>query len=476
VRISYLLGNLGLDLAANPGAWGSGKTHCRQRWQRAAGVRVFVALARTGVWFQLNTTYHSPDNSLLTGAVTMTNTRQQFFRLSSPFQTYNYVVLTTPPVPKQKPLKERIWFWTTPFAPSLWGVLFASVVFSSVFLFILEGIGKYSDRLGDRKMAAKVVFQELSDGVLKNAMSLTSLGDHEAESVPGRVFGAVKALMIWICMASYLANLSATLANVPPPFRLIAGFDSFRQYGLPMCIRGISTYISAMTALYPGVTQQVVVGATTGTSTAVDVVAAVQSGQCAGAVLTNVDARYALNQGDPSGLYCTVSVVGTPTSSVFYYAYAFTPNSTAVPDSVVTAFSTAVDNSINSIAYDNTCSSTFLPVDRPAGGPCAVTLAQLAASSSITTVAALTPSDLAGLFAGIGMGAFVAILMAFMKLAFKATRARLFPGRPALDFGDDQKCEPGTTRGAALLRHASQVQGPRWEKPPEGQPLVWPPA
>ena len=223
--------------------------------------------------------------------------------------------------------------------------------------------------------------------------------------------------------------MAATLANVPPPFQLITGFDSFGLYGLPMCIRGISTYVSAMTALYPGVTQQVVVGATTGTSTAVDVVAAIQSGQCAGAVLTDVDARYALNQGDPNGQFCTINVVGSPTPSVFYYAFAFTPNSTAVPDSVVSAFSTAVDNSINSIAYDNTCSSEFLPVDRPSSGPCALTLAQLAASSSTTTVAALAPTDLAGLFAVIAMGAGVAIILALLTLAYKAARARFFPKR-----------------------------------------------
>ena len=407
----------------------------------------------------------------------MTNTRQQYFRLSSPFQYYNYVVLTTPPVPKQKTLEERIWFWTTPFTPGLWGLLFASIFFSSVFVFFLEGISKYSDHLGEGgSRAAKVVLQELSDGVLKNAMSLASMGDHETESVPGRVFGAVKALMIWICMvrlptrdaqplpthsdsfppgalahqASYLANLAATLANVPPPFQLITGFDSFGQYGLPMCIRGISTYVSAMTALYPGVTQQVVVGATTGTSTAVDVVAAIQSGQCAGAVLTDVDARYALNQGDPNGQFCTINVVGSPTPSVFYYAFAFTPNSTAVPDSVVSAFSTAVDNSINSIAYDNTCSSNFLPVDRPSSGPCALTLARLAASSSTTTVAALAPTDLAGLFAVIAMGAAVAIILAFMKLAFKVTRARLFLKRPASPSGGDDQ-ETGSHKPAGVL-------------------------
>jgi hypothetical protein len=363
----------------------------------------------------------------------MTNTRQQYFRLSSPFQYYQYVVLTTPPVPKEKTLQERIWFWTTPFSPGLWGVLFASIVFSSAFVFLLEGISKYSDHFEEGgKKAVKVVFQELSDGVLKNAMSLTSMGDQETESLPGRVFGAIKALMIWICMASYLANLAATLANVPPPFQLITGFDSFANYGIPMCIRGISTYISTMTALYPSVTQQVVVGPTTGTSTAVDVVAAVQSGQCPGAVLTNIDARYALNQGDPTGQFCTINVVGSPTASVFYYAFAFTPNTTQVPDAIVNAFSTAVDNSINSIAYDNTCSSVFLPVDRPANGPCSLTLAKLAAAGSGSTVAALTSTDLAGLFAVIAMGAAVALVMALTKLLFKEAHRRYTDRPPAV--------------------------------------------
>jgi hypothetical protein len=383
--------------------------------------------------------------------------RRPFLRESVATQAISYVLygpVGTLPIPT---LISRVWFWVTPFTPGLWGVLSASLVFATVFMIVLESfvlgteedLKELQEKLGIEHLPWwRQQLSLLAHSLFAHSMSLTTIKDQEPVTMPGKIYTIGKSFTWWIVMASYLATLAAILANVPQPVQLLNTLDDFAATGSVMCMRSGTPASTLMPALYPAATVAVIAqtsipsagvaagqpqviaapGAapatpaqllTFGSTNPSDVADAINAGSCQGGAMLESDASYLLNDGDPTGKYCTLGPSGPPTDSKFAFVFVLTSNVTQLPTPVVEALNMAIEGFQASGNYYNQCQNVYLPSSRQPGGACAAYLATQQVQSATVTVKPLGVTDLSGLFAVQAIGAMAAILITLLQVLVK---------------------------------------------------------
>ena len=261
-----------------------------------------------------------------------------------------------------------------------------------------------------------------------------------------QVYTIGKSFTWWIVMAAYLATMAAILANVPQPVQLLNTMNDFTTTGVLMCMRAGTPASFSLPAIFPAATQAVIAQTTVasqgivagqpqvisapgqgvpgdlslyGTTSAAQVADAILSGACQGAALQTTEASYLLNNGDPTGKYCTLTASGPPTDANFAYVFAFTANTTQLPTAVFEAFNLAIETFQVSGTYFNQCQNPNLFNGRQPGGPCAAYLATQQLAAATNTVKPLGVTDLSGLFAVQAIGAVAAILITGIQVFIK---------------------------------------------------------
>jgi hypothetical protein len=258
-----------------------------------------------------------------------------------------------------------------------------------------------------------------------------------------QVYTIGKSFTWWIVMAAYLATMAAILANVPQPVQLLNTINDFTTTGVLMCMRAGTPASFSLPAIFPAATQAVIAQATIasqgivagqpqvisapgqsvpvdlspfGTTSAAQVADAILSGACQGGALQTTEASYLLNNGDPTGKYCTLTASGPPTDANFPYVFAFTANTTQLPTAVFEAINLAIETFVVSGTYFNQCQNTNLFNGRQPGGPCAAYLATQQVAAATNTVKPLDVTDLSGLFAVQAIGAVAAIFITSIQV------------------------------------------------------------
>ena len=440
--------------------------------------------------------------------------RRPYLRESVTTQAISYVLygpVGTLPIPS---LSSQIWFWVTPFTPGLWGVLTASLVFATVFMIVLESVvlgteedlKELQEKLGIEHLPRwRQHLSLVAHSLFAHGMSLTTIKDQEPVTMPGKIYTIGKSFTWWIVMASYLATLAAILANVPQPVQLLNTLGDFAATGSVMCMRSGTPASTLLPALYPAATVAVIAqnnvpsagivagqpqviaapGATPatpaqlgnfGSTNPSDVADAINAGYCQGGVMLESDASYLLNDGDPTGKYCTLGTSGPPTESKVAFVFVLTSNVTQLPTAVVEALNMAIEGLQSNGKYYNQCQNVYLPSSRQPGGPCSAYLATQQIQSATATVKPLGVTDLSGLFAVQAIGAMAAILITLFQVFIK-WEINHHHGRGCIGSGKGRKSSakiPGEEE--AEIEEGSEEREEKHEKKREERRPEQPPA
>ena len=275
----------------------------------------------------------------------------------------------------------------------MWLALVALLVLQSLTYFYYEHSSEVDN----------VVHQERRRGILRAysyavflvAMSVVGTNNHVPTSISGRVYTAVAAFVIWICMASYISNLASLLSARPQAVQTVTGFDMFNTQ--PLCVRNNSIQLHFLASQLPNV-EFIITGPTTES-----MLNGVLSGLCQGGIDDELILRWTLGAGDPAGAFCGIDKVGPPTQGAYPFGLAFPANTSRVSRAQVDAVSVAIAAALYDGNY-STAESINLPQTRPLG-QCAAYLASVGTAST-SGVQPLSLTDMAGVFI-IGVSAVV---------------------------------------------------------------------
>ena len=272
----------------------------------------------------------------------------------------------------------------------MWLTLVALLVLQSLTYFYYEHSSEVDN----------VVHQERRRGILRAysyavflvAMSVVGTNNHVPTSISGRVYTAVAAFVIWICMASYISNLASLLSARPQAVQTVTGFDMFNTQ--PLCVRNNSIQLHFLASQLPNV-EFIITGPTTES-----MLNGVLSGLCQGGIDDELILRWTLGAGDPAGAFCGIDEVGPPTQGAYPFGLAFPVN---MSRSRVDAVSIAIAAALYDGNY-SAAESIYMPQTRPLS-QCAAYLASVGTAST-SGVQPLSLTDMAGVFI-IGVSAVV---------------------------------------------------------------------
>ena len=368
-------------------------------------------------------------------------TRLLYMRQSVSVLSFGYQAVTTRPVYPVPSTLSRVFFWTKPFAAGVWGMLVASTVAFAAFMWAFERNG--SDSFEGARSNGEVAGHAL----FKSSVALAVLVPFDPETAGGRVAAGVHAFSLLLILASYTANLAATLTTSEVPVQPINGVTDFSTL-LPACVRDSTTLVTYLNNTYPAVLASVTPQTTFGLSAygSADALRGVLAGTCVGALIPSTEAAFIMNQNDTGGAFCPLVPVGSPVGEEVV-PFTFAPEG-AHPLSLTArqleAFNLQLALLHQAGSFLQGAEQQFFP--RPPRPVCAPQDAADAAAQAVLAPApALEPVDLAGAFALQAVG----LAVGFMFHVSKALRKDCARGFARLA-GRQAKAVDGG--GAALPR------------------------
>ena len=326
--------------------------------------------------------------------MTATPPRLQSLAFSQPFTFYSHQLVARRATVVLPSLNQKLWHWTRPFTWDMWLALVALLVLQSLTYFYYEQAGSEVDNMVHQERRRGIV-RAYSYAVFLVAMSVVGTNNHVPTSISGRVYTAVAAFVIWICMASYISNLASLLSARPTAVQTVTGLDMFNTQ--PLCVRNNSIQLRFLATQLPNA-QYIITGPTTES-----MLQGVLSGLCRGGIDDELILRWTLGAGDPTGAFCGIDTVGSPTQGAYPFGLPFPMNTSRVSKAQVDAVSVAIAAALYDGNY-SAAESIYLPKVRPLG-QCAAYLANVGTTET-SGIQPLSLTDMAGVFI-IGVAAVV---------------------------------------------------------------------
>jgi hypothetical protein len=377
-------------------------------------------------------------------------------------QSFSYVVVGLAPTFTQPSLVSQLFVWAVPFDVAVWAIIVTTFFLSSGLMtwfeddspHVLEMLQAMKlDKVKRKERYARLLIQGLYTSF---SSFLTQNSDtFVAQSLPGRVYRTFWAFVILLTIFSYLANLSAFMSVLPKPSAVINSVADFTTKGRPACILDQPDDLKFMASNYPDVALIVIPG-----MHGVDLFRAITdpSIPCTAGVMPNVLASFLLGpEGDPSGQWCNLEIVGRGLSNGFYAIPFNTHFSLPLLASLSSLAATVVtDGTLDAV---NTAANNF-PSARPNCFAAIAARAQLAASQ---TVKSRSVKDFAGVWLVLAAGVTLATLLKLARQGVeqvhfnchtrtlaRRTRARLSGLEDGINSGEEDEgaVRPMTTEEA----------------------------
>jgi hypothetical protein len=213
-----------------------------------------------------------------------------FAALPAPHVPFSYVLATPPPVLRAPPRVFSLPLpWTQPFEWRLWAVVGASILVASAAQAAFEGGGAAAAKRRERPAAART-------RALRAAASALLGWRFTPPATPaGRLHATSFAFIVALLAAQYVAAASALAAAggvvaAPPP--------------AAVCVADNAAHAAFAAAALPALPQRRLAGASPAA-----LLAALRSGECDAALLTDLDYAYAAGgPGDAAGAHCGLPV------------------------------------------------------------------------------------------------------------------------------------------------------------------------
>lgn len=335
-------------------------------------------------------------------AVKVDPARTTIMNFVSPHQPFAFTVVAPQPVLPDTTIVQVLFSWTDPFQPELWALSFGALVTAGLVMYLLEGSENEDDFLGLGDSVPLRMVQAAIQGV----NSFSGAGGFTPITWAGKAFNAMFSFSMVLLQAAYTANLAAYFTRPPTPVQQISSFQSFAQLRLPVCIQKDAILTGLLSTHYPGTDYVYVPG------TVFELFQAVMEGQCAGTVVTDVEANFYLGPGDPNGLFCTLQTIGSP-MNMGLYSIPFNLNT---PSNITDALGDLVQMAVTLGLY-GVGAQQNIPID-DRGDACTSYLNNQAAAAN-NSLSPLTIHDLAGTFFVVAMGIGVAGLTWMGQRALK---------------------------------------------------------
>ena len=214
----------------------------------------------------------------------------------------------------------QLFTWTQPFSGPIWALIVATFVFSAVLMVIFESsenggvtawnIGHFAPQDGQPPSVVSYLVHALyisfSHFVTSNCEMFYSV------TLPGRLYRVTYSFSILVIVSSYVAKLAAVLSSDALPVALITDIADFEAKNLKACVLNRTDDLTFVGANYANTPLHIVDSVFESA-----VLPLIQSGVCAGAIVPNVGAQFALSpNADPSGSFCSLDLVGLPLNQV----------------------------------------------------------------------------------------------------------------------------------------------------------------
>lgn len=127
-----------------------------------------------------------------------------------------------------------------------------------------------------------------------------------------RLYRVMYSFSILVIVSSYVAKLAAVLSSQALPVALITDIADFEAKNLRACVLNRTDDLTFMAKNYPNTPLTIVHSVFESA-----VLPLIQSGVCAGAIVPNVGAQFALSpNADAAGTFCSLDLVGLPLNQV----------------------------------------------------------------------------------------------------------------------------------------------------------------
>ncbi|KAG2484253.1 hypothetical protein HYH03_016898 [Edaphochlamys debaryana] len=229
---------------------------------------------------------------------------------------YGYIVTTTAATTTAPAFSDRVTTFLQPFDSSVWACIVVAVAFSAVVTCLLEARTNSEDfpppPAGSdwgREPVGPFAWH-MSTALYRSVLSFVAYDVFRAQSGAGRLYVMVFSFVSMLLVSAYTANLAAFFTKQQGlPHQQISTINDFQTLRTQACLRNSGQAIDFMERKYPQIKTLVAANSQPA------LMDAILSGQCLGAVNTDLHTRYTLSSDDK---YCDLQIVGQALSFGYY--------------------------------------------------------------------------------------------------------------------------------------------------------------